>query len=75
MVAAAASQGLYRLSAMQPSSAAVVLGGATNGTVTVRDFSPCRTKDIQELNFPDEELLVIYVPLLFSVCAVLTLSL
>jgi hypothetical protein len=50
-----------------------MLGGATDGTVTVRDFSPCRTKDIQELNFPDEELLVIYVSLLFNVCAVLTL--
>jgi hypothetical protein len=66
---------LRRYAACPASLVAVIPGGATDGTVTVRDFSPCRTK---ELNFPDEELLLIYVPLLFSpvnVCAVLTLSL
>jgi hypothetical protein len=69
---------LRRYAACPASLVAVIPGGATDGTVTVRDFSPCRTKDIQKLNFPDEELLLIYVPLLFNpvnVCAVLTLSL
>jgi hypothetical protein len=45
--------------------------------VVVRDFSPCRMKDIHELNLLDEELLLIYVQSLFApvkVCTVLTLS-